>query len=83
LIDTTTQTTTRPAESDLARLNRLEREVDDVKARTSDPRFPVTTLLAELQNRQTSPAGANAVILCGVLVSMIREIPEFGTEVPA
>jgi hypothetical protein len=79
---TSTTSTTKPAESDLDRLNRLDRQLDEVKARTSDPHFLATTLLFELQKRHTSPAGANAVILCGVLVSMVKAYPEFQPAEP-
>jgi hypothetical protein len=79
---TSTTSTTRPAESNLDRLDRLDLEVHQFKALVKEPTWLVNALLYSLQKRHTSPAGAQAVILCGVLGSMVREIPEFQPAEP-
>lgn len=79
----TTTSHVPPPESTLDRLDRLDLEVQQFKALAKEPTYLVGALLYSLQKRHTSPAGAQAVILCGVLGSMIREIPEFTTENPA
>jgi hypothetical protein len=42
-----------------------------------EPADLVYTLLRSLQHRHTSPLGAQATMLCGVLRGLIDEVPDF------
>ena len=76
----TTTSHVPPPETVQDQLDRLHLDDHQFKAQAKEPTYLVGALLYSLQKRHTSPAGAQAVILCGVLGSMVREIPEFGTR---